>query len=307
MGDDHGDADARGADPYRACVEDCPEAKRIKAEIAAFAALRDAAVARAQPLLDRAPSQATREQMHAALDALLDLREVAMNAPDEGLAHEVEVGGAAMRDALPVAQALLEAAAWWTVPIPPFALDRCGQRDAPAEARRRWWRVDAREMLLTASSLMPNDLKRELAAALAALDDGSATVPDLLLPSPKAAGRPGRNPALAWACEADLLLWVARRTGRGCTEARARGDVAAAIGTVEADAVRKWKGPWRRRVGAARADLLLGRAVEAGQRDLADPTNAWRPVWVDGDAIMGSNHEAMVYVARRWRDATGKA
>lgn len=202
----------------------------------------------------------TRADLHALLDACLDL------APLAAEGHCV-----AREAAREIGNTLLEGALGWTVPLshPLFADSWEAIEGDPTR-----WRLELNARVGCGATLLPREVLEFLMPALAHLDYGEGTAPALLAPAPKEGRK--RNPRLARECEEEMCYWIDRQIAAGIMEKHAVAEVAAAAGTGESN-VRKWKRKWDKRTQPATAEVTL----EANKADpavapLACIARAWR-------------------------------
>jgi hypothetical protein len=235
----------------------------------------------------------TREEMHALLDACLDLSEAVeggghsgsrRTAFDEAKALAGRIGGALLRGAM-----------GWTV------------RDDPAEIERLsddpWaWRNRVVSLLDFSPTLLHAGALSQLTRALNALNYGNGKLPSLLNPTPKS-GR-GADPYGARFSEYFLLLWIEYEKARGRGAEAARRDVADAVG-VTTKAVEKWKRPavewfgenqWNFSVADVKAKAAAGAPFLPGMWMVPEA----------GDPVLVEGAWSLAHEAAHWRKCKAK-
>lgn len=213
----------------------------------------------------RVPSRA---DLHALLDACLDLAEVYRNAaPDPQPGHQRRTLSVGRR----YGKKLVECALSWTEEDRPAgASSRCWQGEL-SEAEATEWRREVGLRLRRSPHVLPAEFLRPLLKALQHLDDGSGHVPSHLA-AVRAPGQ-GLNPRLARRYEEVLCGWIAYQTGAGRTADAAKADVAAAAGVTQ-KAVEAWRAAWIKRDGKASVEAALAEARDNG-RDQAGRPAFW--------------------------------
>jgi hypothetical protein len=192
----------------------------------------------------------SRAELHALLDAILDL------APFAG-----EPGEKAEMAARNIGTALVREAFGWTEPDrPTLARDWDALHADPIT-----WRREIIVRLLQASTPLPRKLVIDLANALAELQKGDGEAPALLQPIPKAHWGRGRNPRDARECEEMILCRIAWECGKGRKPMELVNEAAQAVHrtpkTVEA-----WRKDWMSRAGAHEVEEELARWRRRGER-----------------------------------------
>lgn len=232
----------------------------------------------------RTAERPTRADLHALLDACLDLEEL-----HQERAGAATLGDAAAEAARPIATVLARGAFGWTEPPEPATWCHLSGMWMIIESLPNLWRQELAARLSRAPHVLPPRLLQHLLHALEQLDQGDGKAPFLLLPAEKV-GR-GQHPELARRCEETLWCWIFHQNGSGRRIADAVADVAKAVGR-STDAVEAWRRSWAKRDGVATVNEVLAKQKArgaAGEEFMArwDLAKIAR-LWVDARAKKGA-------------------
>jgi hypothetical protein len=240
------------------------------------------------------PMRPGRSDLHALLDACLDLMELdqaggASRASWPGSSEAKEAARSAGR-------LLVRGALGWTEPDAPYGMGLFGGAAgwASFEQTPEIWRDEVADRLERAPHLLPHYATNALVRSLRALNEGNGEAPPLLIPF-RENGR-GANPSRAREAEKWAWMWIYMQKGSGRRIADAVAEVAQAVGR-STDAVQKWREQWEaRETEHAEGDAAAGKRAVKRQLEQARALGAQNGPQSGARTLQG--------IAEQWTAAT---